>query len=66
MKWNKKDLPKNGDIRRKRKLLLFPINIGNEVRWLEFAIIEQVYDEGDRVPTVGMIGRGWHNNKWID
>lgn len=33
----------DGDVRIVRKFLLFPKRIGREVRWLEFANIEQKY-----------------------
>jgi len=38
-----KPKPKVGEIREKTKFLWWPVKIGNEIRWLEFARIKQQY-----------------------
>ena len=40
MRWR---LPEDGDHRHIEKFLWFPVRIGSDVRWLEKAVIHQVY-----------------------
>ena len=40
MRWIAKSDPRDGEIKIKRKFALFPIRIGNEVRWLEWVNIK--------------------------
>lgn len=59
MKWKLKQ-PKIGDIRLLHKFLFLPIIINSELRWLEWAIIEQQYDfDVDS-------GNYWRHLSWID
>ena len=43
MRWKINPIPRNGFIREKEKFLFLPLALGNEVRWLEYAKIKQVY-----------------------
>lgn len=60
MRWKspKENAPKEGDMFYDTHFLIFPINIGGEVRWLEMATIQKVF----RVSEDG-IG-SWENVSW--
>ena len=49
-----------GQTRTVRKFLFKATQIGTEVRWLEFATIEQIY-----VPKASIFSSGWENIKFI-
>jgi len=57
MRWTHK-FYETGDRRLKEKFLFFPKRIGEDVRWLEFAVWEDVY-EGGRDDCY------WRPNKWL-
>lgn len=67
MRWN---TPKDGDIKIKRKFALFPIEINNEVRWLEFVNIQYMYREKVYIQykndIKGYIYTGWTLEAFVD
>lgn len=44
MRWTVEE-PKHGDIKVKRFFAVFPVKIGNEIRWLEFVTVEFIYED---------------------
>ena len=75
MKWSRKidtkKYPENGVRRLIRRFLTLPTSIGNEVRWLEFAWIDQAYRAGhsgwnDRNGQVEEKPGFWWDYKWAE
>jgi hypothetical protein len=67
MRWDCKPLPTEGDIKIKKKFLLFPKNIDCETRWLEFVEYEQKYErcyyyyQGNRYYNLQWVNKRWLN-----
>jgi len=59
MRWKIKK-PKVGDERLLHKFLFFPREINDEIRWLEWVIIEQRYYFGYD------FGNHWEDLRWVD
>lgn len=59
MRWQKKERPKHGAKRVVTRFLLFPREIGREVRWMEKARIVQQYNMGYQYGA-------WIDVAWIE
>jgi hypothetical protein len=68
MRWKPKHkpIPENGEKRIIKRFLIFPERIEHEVRWLEFAKIEQVYHATRFTDTGRLIESYWFDNRWIN
>ena len=51
--------PKGGDTRIKKRFALFPIVIGDEMRWLEWVKVVQVFDDN-------WADDGWKNYGFVN
>lgn len=56
MRWS---YPKDGERRTISKFLIVPVQVGREMRWLEWATMEQRY-------IVGLYSCFWHTERFID
>lgn len=67
IKFQEKERPKLGDTRIISKFLLFPKYLENELRWLEYVQIEQVYRHTySCAPGMKpMKTLAWMDQKWI-
>ena len=57
MKWKSSD-PSSGEIRVVSRFLFLPTSINGEVRWFEWATIQQKYYSG-------YTGGDWENTRWL-
>lgn len=62
MRWilKEKKSPQIGDMRCIEKFIWLPLRLGDEVRWLENAFVNQKFTTGDSIP------RGWHDYSFSD
>ena len=68
MKWFHK-LFWHGDLRRRSGFLLFPKTIGNETRWLQWAVWQEVYNVGMFNLSIGNLKTHegwWESTKWLE
>lgn len=65
MRWSKRIWPKQCQKRNIVRFLLWPRCIANEWRWLEWAIIEQMFNlEED--PGFFCRDGSWYDNRWMN
>lgn len=64
MRWRPKSGPRDGDVRIKRRFLWVPMEMGGEVRWLEFARIRCVFAAVGRAED--RYRTGWRPTGWVD
>ncbi len=58
MRFKRKPMPQHLEERIKRKFLWLPLEIDNEVRWLEYANVKQIY--------IRCLMYAWRNQEWIN
>jgi hypothetical protein len=56
---SQKKVPQRGDIRMTTRFLYFPKKIGAEIRWWEWAVWEERFDEPSR-------RLGWKETRWLN
>ena len=68
MKYKFKVLTKNktGDVRIINYFDILPVCINDELRWLEYVTIEQVYQKGTTIGQDYSIPDNWLNIRFID
>ena len=68
MKYKFKVLTKNktGDVRIINYFAIWPVCINDELRWLEYVTIEQVYQKGTTIGQDYSIPDNWLNIRFID